>query len=53
MSFIGVLGLKRSCSNYSYLEDSGCVAVKTINDVEDFRHTEVRIFLKTIRLYSF
>lgn len=34
------LGLERSFSNYSYLKDSECVSVKTINDVEEFRLTE-------------
>ncbi|XP_046846889.1 unconventional myosin-Ia-like [Xenia sp. Carnegie-2017] len=34
------LGLERDCAKYAYLKESGCVSVKTINDVEDFRYTE-------------
>ena len=39
--YLGALGLERDCAKYAYLKESGCVSVKTINDVEDFRYTEV------------
>lgn len=38
---LGALGLERNSGKYSYLRESGCTSVKTINDVEDFRYTEV------------
>ena len=38
---LGALGLERNCAKYAYLKESGCTAVKKINDVEDFRYTEV------------
>lgn len=38
---LGALGLERNCAKYAYLKESGCISVKTINDVEDFRYTEV------------
>lgn len=42
IEFLGALGLERNCTKYAYLKESGCISVKTINDVEDFRYTEVQ-----------
>ena len=42
IEFLGALGLERNCAKYAYLKESGCISVKTINDVEDFRYTEVQ-----------